>query len=179
MAVHNQVGAFVPTTNIWDVGEIYQVNVNSNEFKELLVRLYQNINNISILLNIKDTGYYPLQEFVTSKLLFPNPLLDSQTATVPVFRPIYRMTVNFGALPNTGTKSVPHGITCTNVTTFTMSYAEASDTTGHNYIQISYASPVLANNIELKVDGTNVTIITGSNRSNFNVCYVFLEYVQS
>ena len=36
----NQVGAFVPTSFIWDVARVGEIEVNSPEFKELLVRLY-------------------------------------------------------------------------------------------------------------------------------------------
>jgi len=175
-----QTGAFVPSTYIWDVARLYEVDVNSEEFKELLVRLYQNINSMNMSLNIRDAGYYDTQEFVNGQLYFPNPALNSGTSTSPDFRQVYRKVINWDTtLPNTGTATMAHGIVCTSSTTFTRIYATASDTTGKNYIPIPYASPVLANNIELKVDTTNVTIITGSNRSNFNVTYVILEYLQS
>lgn len=173
-------GAFAPTTNVWDVGEIYAADIDPN-IKEIMVRLYQNLNLMSILLNLKDTGFYDLSEFVNGQLFFPN-----QTATVTTFdtsdslyRQVYRTVIDFGALPNTGTKSVAHGITITPQTSFTRIYATASDQTNLAYIPIPYASPVLVNNVELKVDATNVTIITGSNRSSFNVTYVVLEYLQS
>jgi hypothetical protein len=172
-------GAYNPTTNIWDVSQIYSVEVNSPEFKELLVRLYQNLNLLATLVNLKDTGYYDLQQFINGQQYFPNPVLSSATGTMPTYRPVYRLVINFGALPNATTKSVAHGITCTSATTFTRIYATASDTTGFNYIPIPYASPTLVNNIELKVDSTNVTIITGSNRTNFNICYVVLEFMQT
>jgi hypothetical protein len=35
-------GMFIPTTQVWDVSEIYSTEVTSPAFKELLVRLYQN-----------------------------------------------------------------------------------------------------------------------------------------
>lgn len=184
----NQVGAFVPTSFIWDVARITDIDVNSQEFKELLVRLYQNVVNIANVLNIKDSAYYNTLEFVNGQLFFPNPLFDSQTAQSPVYRQVLRKVINFGTLPNTATKSVAHGITCIAFsagpppipgTTFTRIYAAASDTTGLTYIPIPYASPTAANNIELNVDSSNVNITTGSNRSNFNVCYVILEYLQS
>jgi hypothetical protein len=89
------------------------------------------------------------------------------------------MTVNFGALPNTATKSVAHGITITTATTFTRIYATASDTSGSTYIPIPFSSPTLVSNIQITVDATNVNITTGSNRSNFNICYVVLEYIKS
>src|ERR1700676_4672214 len=100
--INTQRGAFVPTTNIWDVTEIYSVNVNSDEFKELLVRLYQKLYKMSILFNLKDTGYYPTQEFVNSQLFFPNPSLNSSTMATSVYRQVFRMTINFGPLPDTG-----------------------------------------------------------------------------
>lgn len=171
------VGAFIPTTNIWDVSQLYSMDVNSQEFKELLVRLYQNLNNISTMVNFKDTGFYDTNEFVNGQLYFPNPALSSQTQQNPLFRQVFRLVIEFGALPNTATKSVAHNISINDAYTFTRIYATASDTTGLNYIPIPYASPVLANNIELNVDATNVNITTGSNRSNYSICYVVLEYL--
>ena len=179
MANSAQYGSFVPTTNVWDVQRLYDVNVNSPEFKELLVRLYQNVNNIALILNIKDTGMYNTSEFVNGQLYFSNPSNNSSTAANPILRQVYRTVVNFGALPNTGTKSVPHGIITNNAMTFTRIYGAASDTTGLNYIPLPYASPTAANNIELNADSTNVNITTGSNRSNFNVTYIILEYLKN
>ena len=176
----NQLGAFIPTTDIYDViGKIYTSDVNSVEFKELLVRMYQNLNRMAVIINMKDTGYYDVQEFVCGQVLFPNPGLSSQTPTLPTYRQIYRKVINFGALPNATTKTVVHNITITPNTTFTRIYGAASDTTGNSYIPLPYASPTLVNNIELSVNATNVTVTTGSNRSNFNVCYIILEYIQS
>ena len=173
-----QVGLFIPTSNIWDVSKIYEVDVNSREFKELLVRLYQNVNNISTAVNLKDSGYYDTQEFVNSQLYFPNPGNNSAMGKTAVYRQVNRLVINFGALPNTGTKSVAHGLTPNSSWTFTRIYGCASDTTGFNYIPLPYASPTLANNIELSVNATNVTVTTGSNRSNFNITYIVLEYLK-
>lgn len=173
------VGSYVPSTNVWDVADIQNLDVNSKEFKELLVRLYQNVNLIANVLNVKDTGIYNNSQFVNSQTWFPNPALTSTSTTNPTMRPVYRLVVNFGALPNNAAKSVAHGITITSSTTFTRIYAAASDTTGNNYIGIPYASPTLANNIQLDVSSTNVTITTGANRTNFNVCYVIVEYLQT
>ncbi len=174
------VGAFVPTTNIWEqISELEKIDLNSDQFRRLLVRLYQDVNLIANVLNVKDTGMYPLGQFINSQTFFPNPALTSASSTNPTMRPVYRCVINFGALPNTAAKSVAHNITITSSTTFTRIYAAASDTTSNNYIPIPYASPTLANNIQLDVSATNVTITTGSNRTNFNVCYVILEYMQT
>ena len=180
MANPTQYGAFVPNTFIWDVQQLQQTNVNSPEFKELLVRLYQNLNLMCSVLNVKDTGKYPTSEFVNGQLFFPNPANSSATPSYAAERQVLRKVINYTTdLPNTGTATIPHGITCTTNTTFTRIYATASDTTGFNYIPIPYASPTLANNIEIKLDNTNVYIITGSNRTNFNQTYIVLEYLQT
>lgn len=176
MSNPQQVGSYIPSTQVWDVSEIYDLNIDP-KLRELLIRLYQNLNMMAINVNLKDTGYYDTQPFVNSQLFFPNPLYTSMSTTYPAFRQVFRQVLNFGALPNTGSKSVAHNITCTPATTFTRIYATASDTTTLTYIPIPYASPVLANAIELSIDSTNVTITTGSNRSNFNVTYVIVEWL--
>jgi len=173
-----QIGSFVPTTNVWDPSEIYDVEVTSPEFKELLVRLYQNLNTMAIVLNVKDSGYYDTSEFVTGQKFFPLPGLTSQSSTTPDFRQTYRKVINFGALPNTGTTNVAHGITCDASTIFTRIYGVATDPAGFSYLPLPYASSTAANNIELSVDNTNVTIITGSNRAAYTITYVILEFLK-
>lgn len=180
MIVNDLFGAFVNQNYVFDVQSIYQTDVNSPEFKELLVRLYQNVNNISMVVNVKETGLYPLQETINSQLYFSNPAYNSTTSVVPALRQVYRKTFNYTtALPNTGTATIPHGITCTAQTTFTRIYATANDTTGFNYIPLPYASNTAGASIELSVDGTNIYITTGSNRTNFNITYIVLEYLQN
>src|ERR1700674_5791632 len=98
MATRGQFGAFVPTTNIWDVGQLQDVDINSPEFKELLIRLYQNLNLMALVINVKDTGYYVTNELVNGQLFFPNPNLNSTTTSTPAFRQAFRILVNFGPL---------------------------------------------------------------------------------
>jgi hypothetical protein len=163
-------GLFVPTTNVWDV--------ESNDVKSLIVSLYQNINLIATVLNLKDSGYYDTNIFVTGQQYFPNPLTPSNNNSGPAFRPVYRKVINFGAL-TVGAKSVNHGITVNSSTTFTRIYGTASDTTGFNYIPLPYASVTANSNIELSVNATQVTITpgAGTNRTNFDTVYVVLEYL--
>ena len=180
MSFPGNFGAFVPSSNVWDTNELQTIDINSPQFRELLVRLYQNLNRLSIATNIKESGYYDnANEFVTGSLLFPNPAFSSATAVYPAYRQYFRKVVNFGALPNAGTKSVAHNINPNTAFSFTKIYGCATDQTGKNYIPLPYASPVLVNNIELNADATNVNITTGSNRTNFTITYVVLEYVKS
>lgn len=176
----NQVGAFVPTSFIWDVSQIYSIDVNSVEFKELLVRLYQNLVNMANTLNVKDSGFYNTLEFVNGQLFFPDPADNSITAKTAEFRQVLRKVFDFGALPNAATKTVAHGITCTAETTFTRIYGCASDTTGLTYIPIPYSSTAALNqNVELFIDATNINVRTGINRTNYNKTYIILEYIQT
>lgn len=122
--------------------------------------------------NTKENALYMLQETGTFQQYFT--ANDPQTT-----RNVYRMVVNFGTLPNAGTKSVAHGISFTSAFCLTRLYAAASDQTGFQYISIPYASPTLANNIELNLDLNNVNITTGSNRTNFTNCTVVIEYTKN
>lgn len=168
----NGIGLFVPSSNVWDTSEIYATEVTSPQFKELLVRLYQNLNIMSLALNIKDSGFYVNQEFVNGQVFFPNPTSNYATDTSqPTYRQVTRFVVNFGALPNTGVKAVAHGLTVNAGTTWTRIYATATDTTGLTGIDISRL------NASLVVDATNVTITTTANLSNYNLCVVVLEYL--
>lgn len=179
MATNNTLfGAFVPTTNNWDVGQLYDIDVTSPAFKELLIRLYQNINVIATIVNLKDTGYYTTQEFVNGQLYFPNPALNSSTNTVAAYRQVFRTVVNFGALPNAGVKSVPHNIQFTAGFSCTRIYATASDQIGLTFIPIPFVD-VTGASIQLDVDATNVNITTVDDRTNYAICYVVVEYIKS
>lgn len=171
-------GAFAPTTNVWDTTELEKVEVTKPEFKELLIRLYQNLNLMSEVLNIKDSGYYYETEFVNGQQFFPNPILNSGTSTGPTPRQVFRMTIDFGALPNAGTAVVAHGIPVNSATTVTRIYGAASDTTNLKYIPIPYSS-ASNDNIELYADSTNVYIITNSaSWITYTTTYVIIEYLK-
>lgn len=165
-------GSYISSNINWDAKKAETVVIDSEEFRELLLRLYQHLAKMADNVNLSEKGYYPLFDFVTGNQFFPNATEDT------IYRSVYRKTINFGALPNTGAKSVAHGITFTARSSVTKIYGAASDTTGFNYIPLPFASPILANNISVEVDATNVTVTTGSNRTNFNICYIIIEYMQ-
>jgi len=171
--------ASLPISSQVDTQLLRSIDIKSPEFKELLIRLWQTVNEISLVTNMKDTGYYTETEFINSQVYFPDPLLTAADNTVPVYRPVYRKVINFGALPNNAVKSVAHGITFTDTTIFTRIYGAASDkTAGRNYLPIPHSSPTLADNILLLADDTHVQIRTGSNRTAFTECYVVLEFLK-
>ena len=168
-------GVFVPTTNIWgDIHLIQSIDVQSDDFKELLVRLYQNVNNICLALNLKDSGYYVQQEFVTSQLFFA----AANANQTDDLRPVFRMVVNFGALPNAGTTSVAHGINISSPYTFTRIYGASSNTDSTSFLPLPYSSPTLNKNIEVNIDDTNINITTAIDYSDYINTYIILEYIK-
>lgn len=169
-------GVYVPTTDVFDSLTPDQIAQNPEDFKRFLTRLRQSINTLSTVLNLKDTGYYILQETANGQLFYPNPALSSVTTSLPTYRNVFRKVISFGALPNTGTTSVAHGVAITTTTSFTRIYGCATDPST-SFIPLPYASPTAANNIELNVDATNINIITGSDRSGYTTCYVILEWI--
>jgi hypothetical protein len=177
-STQTNAGAFVPTNLIWDVQQLYSIDVNSTAFKELLVRLYQNINNIALVLNIKDSGYYAEQEFVNGQLFFPNPLSVDTGTNDQIYRQVFRTVVNFGPLPNATTISIAHDIDTDDSFSFTRIYGAASTSNGTLFIPLPFSSPTLNQNIKMTVDVTNVNITTAIDYSAYTTTYIVLEYLK-
>jgi hypothetical protein len=163
-------GSFVPTTNVWDVSRLYDIEVTSPEFKELLVRLYQNVNNIALVLNTKVTGYYINEEFVSGKLFF-NPASNDPAA----LRPGFIKTINTGAL-GAGVTAVNHNIAVTNTFHWMFISGAATNTGTLVGYPITFAGAA-GNNIEVTVSATQV-IINNASGVTFTDSQVTLEYVK-
>jgi hypothetical protein len=168
-------GLFVPTTQVWDTSTVPAgEELKGDELRELIIRLYQNLNVMALVINNKESALYGITNFITSAEYYPNPATVRQE-----FRSVVRTVVNFGPLPNATTTVVAHNIPFNDGFTLTRLYAAATDTTGLNYIPIPYASGVSTNSIELRLDATNVYIGTSSNRTNFTLCSVVIEYLMN
>jgi len=175
-------GSFVTTTYIVDPALIHQLQQETPQLRDVLIRIAQSLNYNSLSMNTRDAGYYVQEEFVCGQIYYPNPINSSTTGNTPLspeFRQVFRKIIFFGALPNAGTKSVPHGLVITTGFSFTRIYATASDQIAFSYLPIPYASVVLINNIELNVDAVNVNITTGIDRTAYTTTYVVLEYIKS
>lgn len=171
-------GWYIPTTFIFDIELLSKQDgksVDPEIFKELLIQLYQIVNNVALQSNAKTTGYYLLNEFNTGQQLF------STSNDFNNLRNMFRVVVNFGALPAAGSKSVAHGIQ--NMTanySFVKIYGAATNPVALTYIPLPFSSSTaVASNLQITVDATNVTITTGgTNYSAYTVSYVVLEYVK-
>ena len=91
-------------------------------------------------------------------------------------RTIYKKTINFGALPNAATKTVPHGISGLNRVIQFEGYAYRSG--DGTIFPIPYAASGNSA-IVVTANSTNVVMGTGVDRSNMGECYITLYYVKS
>ena len=89
---------------------------------------------------------------------------------------IYQKTINFGALPAAGQKTVAHGISTIDFVIEAQAYTKNPSVSA--YLYLPFASPTASNNIQLNVNATSVLITVGINRSAFTSTYVTLFYTK-
>ena len=92
--------------------------------------------------------------------------------------PVYKKTINFGALPDSTTKQVQHGITNLNrvIKMEGYSYRSADGLT----FPLNFSSVVAnANSIGTTVTPTYISVDTGMNRNNISECYITLYYTKT
>jgi hypothetical protein len=168
--------ALIQTTHYFEIEYANNESVDPIEFNKFITQLRRILDKISSSANGKDIGSYSLEEIVNGQSFFP----DLASGRI-LPRQVYRIVINFGTLPNAGTTNVAHGITFppTNTVKFTRIYGTTNDLTAGSYLPLPYSSTVLANNIELSVDNTNVSITTGINRTSYTETYIVLEYIKA
>lgn len=90
--------------------------------------------------------------------------------------PVYQKTINFGALPNAGTKNVAHGITGLDRLVAHQGAADNSSTGGN--IAIPYGADGTSK-VYMFVNATNVSIVTASDLTAYDTCYITLFYTKT
>lgn len=164
-------GSFVPTTNVWDVQEIFALEGASEQLKELLVRLYQNLNTMSIVLNTKNSAYYVNDQFVTSALYY-----NANSSNIMDLRPGFRKVVNTGALA-AGVTTVAHNLPWVAGWQFFSIAGAATDSGSLTAVSLPYAGTAGTDNITVLVNATDI-VITNNSGLTFDTSAVILEYVQ-
>ncbi len=152
-----------------------------DNFEEYDVKLRQYLNNISTAVNTKDSGLYTDEEVVTGQQFLP--IFGTNTSSSLTYRNVFRKVIDFGALPNTSTKTVAHGITTTEDYSIVKFYATATDpaaSTIQAAIPIPYVNVTTpADGVQLDMDATNVSITTTTaNFTAFTRCFVIVEYIK-
>jgi hypothetical protein len=138
--------------------------------QELIIRLNKAYEDIATRLNVKQIGIFDLVEFLTGEQWFT-------TANPQVKRQTFRKAFEIGAIAAGATSTTAHGLT--NVTAYTHIYGTAI-TDVIDYRPIPYASAtVVTEQIEIKVDATNITIINGATAPNITSALVVLEYLKN
>lgn len=183
MAFQNK-GNFIPTTQSWDVTELYQTDINNPKFKELLVRMYQNLNLMAESVNNKSSGIYNTNEVASGETFSPSPSSSSISDTRALPRPIFRKVINFGALPaaSGSPKSVAHGIAFNANTSLVRLYGSATNPSAISMIPIPYTSgavPTRAVGIILDATNVTITISPGSNYSAYTKTYIVIEFMKN
>ena len=163
-------GVFLPTTVNFELGLLQDVDLNSPQFRELLVRLYQYVNQISLVVNQKTSCYFDTTAFVDGNLFFPNP--NTPVANTPIYRNEIRKVIQLpDGLPNTTTIMIAHGIPVTTAWTWVGAYGAATDTSnGYGYF-------IPNNGVTVYVDNTYVYITTSSDLSAYNYGLIVLMYL--
>ena len=143
-------------------------NIEDDEFLDVLVL---DRKQVGAAINTKEGALYQLQEQATFQQYYT-------VGNPQALRPVYRTVVDFGTLPNAGVKTVAHNIPFDSNYRTTRIFGSATDPTGLVYIPLPFCSPVAATNIELYITSANVVIATGSNRTNFTICSIVIEYIK-
>jgi len=138
----------------------------SDDPKEMRFDINDLYQGIVSAMNNKIGGLYVPEEKINSEQYF-------NIANVQQFRNVYRMTIDVGALPNTGSKSVAHNIVGWNSAyRLTAAWGAATDPVNLE------ALPIPNDGIFLKNNSTTVTVTTTSDFSAFTASTIVLEFTK-
>lgn len=92
-------------------------------------------------------------------------------------KPLYQKTVSCGALKNTGNTTKAHGIS--NLENVINLYGIGIDPSNTKWYPLPFSYTTAAGNIKLDADSTNVSIITGQDRTYITTTYVTIQYTKT
>lgn len=152
-----------------------------NDPAEYDVKLRQYLNRISSAVNTKDSGLYTDEEIITGQKFLP--IFGTDGSTSLVYRDVFRKVIDFGALPDTTTKTVPHGISTTQDYSIVRFYGSATNP-GVTVLSAGLSLPYV--NVTTPTDGVQLDIFTNdisittttSNYTSFIRTFITLEYIK-
>lgn len=162
------VGSFLGTTTVWDAQIIENIDVNSQEFKDLLVELYTQFNKVLIELNGKVSAKLPSIEFVSGKI-YANP--NGSNDLIPGFTKSFTI----GAL-GPGVTAINHNIAVDANLRWISIVGAATDNVGMVGYPITFGGAA-GNNIGVTTSATQI-IINNASGVAFSSAYVTVEYVK-
>lgn len=159
--------SFVP---VYDV-----VPEDWNQARPFIVEQLKRITNA---VNIREIGWFIDEEVLSGKAFIPGENASSTGASSQIFRQVLRKVVDFGPLPNTTTKTVPHGINFDdNFTLVDLWGAATAPPPSYQALLLPYEA-VAADGISIFINQTDIVVVTQSDRTSFTRCYVTIEYMQ-
>ncbi len=182
--IQSPEGLLLENDDIIDTSRLQGDSLTDADLKEFFLTIIQQFNKVRTAVNLKETGIYPRNEFVSGNSYFSNPTVDvTLTDSTPNdFRGSITQAYFVGALANAGTTTVAHGITFNALTTFVRIWGIGNKMTAPRQSIplpfVSVSGSVATGNVELYVDDTNIYITTTGNGTAFTQNYVFLEYLQ-
>lgn len=131
-------------------------------------------------------GQIPLHYPADRVTLYGNPNADAETALTYLTDEhvvgkwidgsvLYEKTIDCGALPNTTSKTVAHGISNISKIVEIKGYA----TNGTLYLPLPFAGASATTGVSVYVNASNISFETGMDRSNFVESYVTLRYTKT
>lgn len=134
--------------------------------------LVEHLKKISNAVNAREIGFFLDEELLSGKSFIPG---VTSAGNPQVFRSVFRKVIDFGPLPNAGTKTVPHGIVFDNNFTLIQLFGAATDPTGLTALPLPLAAAAPFQ-IELYMNSTDIIVVAGSARSNYTRVFVVVEY---
>lgn len=138
--------------------------------------LVEHLKKISNAVNIREIGWFLDEELLSGKTLFPGMNVQGNESPLQN-RQILRQCYNFGALPNTTTKSIAHNVTVDANFTLIALYAGAYDPVHFIGLSIPFASTAGVP-VQIDMDVANINIHTLGNFSNYSNTIIVMEYAQ-
>lgn len=153
-------------------------DVIPDEWNDAKAVIVEQLKKLANEVDIREIGWFLDQEVLTGKAFIPTEANITQGSGSSSYRTILRIVVNTGALPNAGTKSVPHNIVFDSNFSLIQIYLSATDPVNLKAFGLMYWANSVPGSIILNMDATNVNITTTSNYSSYTRSYVVIEYIQ-
>jgi hypothetical protein len=180
-------GLFVPTTEILAIlSELRSSSKNSEEFKDLIVRLGEVVNRVNLALNKKESGLYFEEEFLNGNL-WGNLLSTDPENQVQEYWKVLRESSDPWANPaeadvlQAGTTNFAHGLSPAASTSSIYTgwkivdlYGGATNTVSRAYYPLNFSG---ATYISARADATNV-IIDNQSGVTFDKVDIVLRYLK-
>ena len=137
----------------------------------------EHLKKISNAINVREIGWFLDDELLSGKQFIPSLNSSAGASASGNFRSVLRKVIDCGTLPNTGTKTVPHGISIDGNFTLIQLYGSSTDPIGLLSFGLGNAAAA-PNQVQLFLTATDIILVTGSDRTNFTRTYVVIEYLK-